>query len=225
MFLEDNHPSLNRFCPIPKQEDHGFYPSVNRFSGTGFSSLGGRFLGTPPKAGCCAWGSIGEEVMYLMGRMLKTLLLILLFTFSGILKGEVALSQCRMNATPIHFGNYDAFSSAPLDGVGAITVNCSGNVGRATVTLSVSSTSGSFNPRRMKRSGGSDLLGYNVYTDTTRTAIFGDGTGGTSSVRLRRPPGPHAPWSGSTSMYGRIPPGQDVSVGSYSDTLTATVTP
>ena len=160
-----------------------------------------------------------------MGRMLKTLLLILLFTFLGIFKGEVVLSQCTMNATPIGFGNYDAFSGAPLDGVGTITVNCTGNVGRATVTLSVSSTSGTFNPRRMKRSGGSDLLGYNVYTDATRTAIFGDGTGGTSLVSPRRPPGRPAPWGASIAMYGRIPPGQDVSVGTYSDTLTATITP
>jgi len=149
----------------------------------------------------------------------------LLFTFLGIFKGEVALSQCTMNATPIGFGSYDAFPSAPLDAVGTITVNCSRNVGRATVTLSVSSTSGTFNPRRMKRSGGSDLLSYNVYTDATRTAIFGDGTGGTSLVRPRRPGGPRVPWSASISMYGRIPPGQDVSVGTYSDTLTATVTP
>jgi spore coat protein U-like protein len=160
-----------------------------------------------------------------MGRMLKTLLLTLLFTLFGIFKGEVALSQCTMNATPIGFGNYDVFSGAPLDAAGTITVNCSGNVVRATVTLSVSSTSGTFNPRRMKRSAGNDLLGYNVYTDVTRTAIFGDGTGGTSDVRLKRPSGPPAPWSGFTNMYGRIPPGQNVSVGTYSDTLTATVTP
>jgi len=163
--------------------------------------------------------------MYWIGRMFKTLLLILLFTFLGIFKGEVAFSQCSMNATPVSFGNYDTFSSAPLDAVGTITVNCSRNVGRATVTLSVSSTSGTFNPRRMRRSAGSDLLDYNVYTDAARTTIFGDGTGGTSRIRPRRPPGPRVPWSANITMYGRIPPGQDVSVGAYSDTLTATVTP
>ena len=161
-----------------------------------------------------------------MSRILKTFLLILLFTFLGICKAEIGLGQgCRMNATPIGFGNYDVFSGAPLDAVGAITINCSGSVRRATVTLSASSTSGTFNPRRMRRSAGTDLLDYNVYTDVARTAIFGDGTGGTSPVRRTRPSGPRVPWSTSISMYGRIPSGQDVSVGTYSDTLTATVTP
>ena len=160
-----------------------------------------------------------------MGRMLKTLLLMLPFTFFGIFNGEVALSQCTIDTTPIIFGNYDVFSNAPLDGTGTITVSCSANVVWATVTLSVSSTSGTLNPRRMKRSGESDLLDYNVYTSATRTAIFGDGTGGTNNVRVRRPPGRPAPWRRLTNMYGRIPPGQDVPSGNYSDTLTATVTP
>jgi spore coat protein U-like protein len=163
--------------------------------------------------------------MYWMDRTLKTFLLVLLFTFFAIFKGEVAFSQCTMNSTPIHFGNYDTFSSAPLDAVGTITVNCSGNVRRANVTLSVSSTSGTFKPRRMKRSLGNDLLDYNVYTDAARTAIFGDGTGGTSRVRPSRPAGPRVRWNASITMYGRIPPVQDVSAGTYADTLTATVEP
>jgi spore coat protein U-like protein len=160
-----------------------------------------------------------------MTRILRTFLLILLFTFLGIFKAEIGLCQgCTMNATPINFGNYDTFSGVPLDAVGTITINCTWLVWTATVTLSVSSTSGTFNPRRMKRSGGTDLLDYNVYTDVARTTIFGDGTGGTSRVSARSP-SLFRPWSANISMYGRIPPGQDVSVGTYSDTLTATVTP
>jgi spore coat protein U-like protein len=163
--------------------------------------------------------------MDVIGRPLKILLLILIVVFLGVFKAEIGLCQgCSMNATPINFGNYDVFSSTPLDAIGTITVNCSGYVGRATVTLSQGSY-GTFSPRRMKRSGGADLLDYNVYTNATRTAIFGDGTGGTSRILPRRPPGPRVPWSASINMYGRIPAGQNVSVGTYSDTLTATVTP
>jgi spore coat protein U-like protein len=169
---------------------------------------------------CCKDGG----VMYLMSRTIKTLLLVLLFTFLGVLKVEMALSQCTINVTPMSFGNYDTFSSTPLDAVGTITVNCAANVNKGNVTLGPSSTSGTFNPRRMKRSGGADLLDYNVYTDVTRTVIFGDGTGGTSDIGIKRA-GTPAPWSESIVIYGRIPPGQDVSAGTYSDTLTATVNP
>jgi spore coat protein U-like protein len=163
--------------------------------------------------------------MCLMTRILRTFSLIFLFTLLGILKAEVGLCQgCTMNATPINFGNYDVFSSPPLDAVGTITINCTWLVWNATVSLGVSSTSRTFNPRRMIRSGGTDLLDYNVYTDVARTAIFGDGTGGTSQVSVRSP-SMFRPWSANISMYGRMPPGQNVSVGTYSDILTATVTP
>jgi len=163
--------------------------------------------------------------MHWMTRVLKTFLLILLFTFLGMFKGEVALSQCTINTTPVNFGNYDAFSSTPLDAAGIITVNCSRDVVWAHVTLGASSTSGTFNPRRMRRSAEADLLAYNVYSDVTRTVIFGDGTGGTSGFDFKRPTGRPQPWSQTINIYGRIPPGQDVPVGTYSDTLTATVTP
>ncbi len=163
--------------------------------------------------------------MYLVARILRTILLILLFTFLGIFKAEVGLCQgCRMNATPINFGNYDVFLSTPLDAVGIITLNCDRHVRTATVTLN-QGLYGTFSPRRMKRSGGTDLLDYNVFTDVTRTAIFGDGSGGSSSVFVNRPGPGNRDWIANINMYSRIPPGQNVSVGSYSDSLTATVTP
>jgi spore coat protein U-like protein len=184
----------------------------------------GAFLGNPAEGGALSVEFHRGGLMYLMCRIIKTSLLMLLFTFLGIFEAEIALSQCTMNATPINFGNYDAFSSTPLDATGTITVNCAAIVNKVNVKLGVSSSSGSFNPRRMKRSGGSDLLDYNIYTDVTRTVIFGDGTGGTSDIGIKRA-GTPAPWSENIGMYGRISPGQEVSAGTYSDTLTATVNP
>ena len=163
--------------------------------------------------------------MYWMNRIVKTFLLVVLFTFLGFLKAEIGLCQgCTMNTTSINFGNYDVFLSTPLDAVGTITINCDRHVRTATVTLN-QGLYGTFNPRKMKRSGGADLLDYNVYNDVTRTAIFGDGSGGSSRVFVSRPGPANRDWSANISMYGRIPPSQNVSVGTYSDTLTATVTP
>jgi len=155
--------------------------------------------------------------------MTKKISIILFLLFCGILKAEIAVSGCTIGVTPINFGTYDTFSSTPLDTAGTITVNCTGDVNKADVTLGVSSTSGGFNPRRM-RSGGNDLLDYNIYTNVTRTVIFGDGTGGTSDVQVKRQGKPE-PWSEIVSMYARIPPGQDVAAGTYTDALTATVNP
>jgi spore coat protein U-like protein len=105
-----------------------------------------------------------------------------------------------------------------------INLNCE-NVPWVDLKLGVSSTSGTFNPRRMKRSGGSDVLEYNIFIDATRTVIFGDGTGGTQTIRVHKPPGTpaKAPWSSQVTIYARIPPGQDVPAGGYSDSLTITV--
>jgi spore coat protein U-like protein len=157
--------------------------------------------------------------------MIRIILIMIIFFF-GIFKIDTALSQCTINVTPINFGNYDIFSSIPLDTTGMITINCV-DVVWAEVKLGVSLTSGTFNPRRMRRSGGADLLDYNIYTNTSRTVIFGDGTGGTEIVEIHKPPGTPRPepWSRTINMYGRIPPGQDVSAGTYSDTVTATVNP
>lgn len=157
-----------------------------------------------------------------MNRTNKIILLTLPF-FLLILKVELAISGCTINTSPIRFGIYDPFLSIPSDTKGTITINCTSEVVKATLTLSQSSTSGSFNPRQMKGSGGTDLLNYNIYTDIARTIIFGNGAGGTGDIGIKRPTGPPAPWSQMIDIYGRIPPGQNVSVGSYSDTLTVTI--
>jgi spore coat protein U-like protein len=157
-----------------------------------------------------------------MSRNIKTIMTLLSIVI-GILNADISLSQCTIGTTAVSFGNYDVFLSIPTDATGTITVNCLRRENKATVTLGVSSTSGTFNPRRMKRSGGNDLLDYNIYTDPARTLILGNGTGGTSDIGLKRPTGPPADWSENIIIYGRIPPGQDVSAGTYSDTLMATV--
>ncbi|HXS20313.1 MAG TPA: spore coat protein U domain-containing protein, partial [Steroidobacteraceae bacterium] len=82
-------------------------------------------------------------------------------------------------------------------------------------TVSMSAGSGTLTSRVMK-SGGSQL-DYNLYTNSTHTTIWGDGTSGTVKVS--------ATSLGATyTVYGLIPALQNVPVGSYSDTVTVTVT-
>jgi len=138
-------------------------------------------------------------------------------------KADIAMGFCSVSATPMGFGSYDVFLDIPSYTAGTVTVNCMSEVQRARLTAGPSQTSGTFNPRQMKHSAGTDLLNYNVFTDAPGSIIFGDGTGGTTSINLRRPVGKPAPWSEFINIFGKIPPGQNVSVGSYSDTLTITI--
>ena len=131
-------------------------------------------------------------------------------------------SQCSISTTGINFGSYDILSAAPTDSTGSISISCNGNVSTVAISIGASSVSGSFQPRDM-RSGLSPsyLLSYNLYTDSSRSVIWGDGTLGTQTVII-------SPVKRNTTynqiIYGRIPTSQDVYYGPYSDTLTVTVT-
>lgn len=143
-----------------------------------------------------------------------------------LLTASAADAGCTMSVTNVSFGTYDVFVSAPLDSnSGWVHVNCTADVNRAAVTIGPSAVTGGFNPRGMKHTTGSDVLNYYIYTSSARTAIWGDGTRGTNVVEPRRPGGKPAPWNAQLIMYARIPAGQNVSQGSYSDNLTVTVMP
>lgn len=157
--------------------------------------------------------------MKLLGSIV--ILCILFFIIAGS-----ARAVCTMSVTNVSFGAYDVFGTTPVDSdSGRVNISCTSDVNKATITIGKSTTSNSFNPRQMKLTTGTDVLSYNIYTTSARTAIWGDGTGGTSTVRENRPSGKPQPWTSVLTMYGRIPAGQNVSVGSYSDNITVTVTP
>lgn len=121
-----------------------------------------------------------------------------------------AAPSCKnISVTPLGFGAYDVFVASPLDSAGTISYSCPRRTMPA-VDISAGN-SGSFSPRYLQQAGGADQLAYNVYVDAARTQVWG-----TTPVPL--PSGKRR----STPYYGRIFALQDVSVGSYSDTLVVT---
>lgn len=151
------------------------------------------------------------------GSVLPFLLLLPFF-----LGGE-ARAACKVAATGVSFGAYDVFAPAPLDSTGSVIVSCD-EVPPPDVVIEIgpSSGSGGFNPRQMRHPSRPDRLGYNLFTDVARSAVWGDGTAGTQTVFLKNVKRKKPPVV--TTIHGRIPPGQNVSAGSYSDTLTVTIT-
>jgi spore coat protein U-like protein len=132
-----------------------------------------------------------------------------------------AFAACTVTTTGINFGNYDVFNTSPLNSTGSVTVSCdSSPPPDVTISIGQSPTSGGFIPRKMKNTILADTLSYNVYQDAAGTLIWGDGTGGTSTVYLKnvkknRPV--------ITTIYAIVPPQQNVSIGTYSDLLTVTI--
>lgn len=151
---------------------------------------------------------------------MKLKLQIILIVLMGIYCSEAAFAACTVSSTPVTFGSYNVFSATPLDATGTVTVSCN-ETPPPTVTISIgqSTNSGSFDPRAMKHTASSELLLYNLYTDSNRTYIWGDGSGNTSTVRKKIFKGSPV----ATTVYGRIPPIQDAWSGSYNETLTVTI--
>jgi spore coat protein U-like protein len=125
----------------------------------------------------------------------------------------LAAATCGLNAPGVNFGSYDFQSSQNLDSVGSITVTCDVSTGY-TIALSPG-LAGSFTSRTMQN--GSHPLSYNLYTDPAHISIWGDGTGGSSTVSGS---GTHVDYS----IYGSVPAGQNAYIGSYSDAVTVTLT-
>jgi spore coat protein U-like protein len=147
---------------------------------------------------------------------------ILFITFITLFAAECNAASCSVTTTPVVFNNYDVFSASPTNSSGRIVVNCNLLPSQSMqVAISISTGgSGTFNTRQMKSATNSERLNYNLYTDPSCSAIWGDGSGGTSTVaaRVSRQSSLTAP------VYGTIPARQNLSAGNYSDTLVVTVT-
>ena len=118
---------------------------------------------------------------------------------------------CTIDSSGLEFGIYDPIDPTPLDGTGGITYTCSTHI-LVTIVMT-SGTSGSFD-RTM--TGGVDKLAYDLYLDSARTRVWGDGALGTSVYVELNPPTNAAV---GVPVYGRIPARQSVTEGRYTDNL------
>lgn len=162
--------------------------------------------------------------------------LALLLLILGGISAPLRAADCTISTTGINFTNaYDPTSSAAVTGNGAVSVNCTYTgwdwLSGFSVTASLSQgSSGNYANRTMVK--GSEKLYYNLYADPAFTAVFGDGTAGTSNYPICYP-GWFSGCSGASGsngqpysipIYGRLPGGQDVGAGTYSDSLIARIT-
>lgn len=143
---------------------------------------------------------------------------------SASVAGSALISQAALaehsctfeTVTAVSFGAYSVFDTLPNNnGVGSLVIRCVQGGGPSfAVTLSTGQ-SNSYASRVMK--SGVNQLNYNLYTSSARTTVWGDGTGGSSALAI------NATATTSLSVFGQIPAGQDATVGTYTDSIIATV--
>lgn len=136
------------------------------------------------------------------------------------LAATAAHAACTISTTPLAFGTYNVFSSSPLDSSAQVSFRCTGLI-QLFVTVDLDKGgAATFGARRMQQ--GAENLSYNLYMDAARTVIWGDGTGGTQHYQQLIV----LSLLGQTiniPLYGRIPAGQDVAAGPYTNTVVATI--
>ena len=169
-----------------------------------------RCLGTND---CATGGLSAWRASAIRGAASLAVLMLVLYCPNG------QAQTCTATAMAPVFGVYQPSGSATLAN-GSITVTCMvpAPLGLP-VNYSLSLSMGG-QPSAMQRqlAAGSSRLGYNMYCDSAYTQIWADGsnascvgTGGTGSMQ------------GSVvkvfQVYGRIPAGQYVPAGSYSDAV------
>jgi spore coat protein U-like protein len=129
--------------------------------------------------------------------------------------------NCTTSATALGFGNYTPGNGA-VTGSSTITVNCTKNTGY-TIALNPGSTTGDAFTQRLMASG-ANTLQYNLYTSAALTTVWGDGTGATTTEAGT---GAGLATAATYKVYGNLPDSaanQTAIPGSYTDTITVTVT-
>jgi spore coat protein U-like protein len=126
-------------------------------------------------------------------------------------------AACTLSSTTISFGTYDVFQAGPTDSTGTITYRCDNKDRNVRITISAGS-SGTFTSRMLRNSA--ETMAYNLFLNAGFTQVWGDGTGGTTAYFLHNPPNKK---DVAVTVYSRIPGGQDVPVGNYSDTVVVTL--
>jgi spore coat protein U domain-containing protein, fimbrial subunit CupE1/2/3/6 len=124
-------------------------------------------------------------------------------------------ANCTISAGALAFGAYDpvtANASTDLDQTSTITVACTkGSTGVVSLDNGSNFSGGA---RRMK--AGANFLNYEMYSDSGRTTVWNSSSTQSYTAASKAATG--------LTVYGRVAAGQDVPVGSYSDTVVASIT-
>jgi spore coat protein U-like protein len=139
-------------------------------------------------------------------------------------------ANCTISTSAVGFGPYDPVvtnAATALNGTGSVSIACTkGSAPNITLDLGANAVA---TQRNMKiTGGGTDVLGYQLYqppgtAPNTACTFPGSTVWGTSAGQTFTPTSPANKNSRTYNVCGTVSAGQDVAVGSYQDTVVATV--
>jgi spore coat protein U-like protein len=128
------------------------------------------------------------------------------------------VDSCDVQATNLAFGAYSPSAGSAHNGTSTISVYCTVGTGYS-LGLDVGTGGGGFSARKM--TAGSNEISYNLFTSAARTTVWGDGTASTGTVSGT---GAGLFSAVSHTVYGQIGINQDSAPGTYTSTITVTLT-
>lgn len=138
-------------------------------------------------------------------------------TASALMQVSVTVApNCRISVTDLAFGTYDpivANSDRQLDATADLRMVCT--KGAQAAIMIDSGRNGSHGSRSL--SSGTELVTYDLFRDSARTQRWADADNALHVVAT----GGKDPQL--FTVFGRVPPGQEVPPGVYYDVITATV--
>lgn len=132
------------------------------------------------------------------------------------------LANCHLSTTPLNFGSASLLTSN-VDATATLTVQCTNSTPYSIGLDGGANASGS---QRRMLNGASNYISYNLYTDAARSAAWSTTTSASSCTNgggtcvLGTGTGSNQ----SVTVYGRVPPQISPAVGTYTDTVIATIT-
>lgn len=146
-------------------------------------------------------------------------------TTTGTLTVKITINkECKVNPggeATLDFGSYGVVVANDIDQKSSISVQCTKNTPYS-IGLNAgvnASTEGDVATRRMKGTGANDYVGYQLYSDEGRQTVWGN-TEKKDVVASKTGDGT----AQSYQVYGRVPKSAPIAAGTYTDTVTVTVT-
>ena len=148
-------------------------------------------------------------------------LLRMLAVAAGLAGAGAAQAQLACNissASPMLFGTYNPLLFTDHLAQTSMNIRCTGADYRLMLIRLGPGLYGTVAARNMRSAAGF-TMSYFLYSNSARSIIWGDGTGGTYPNFLIVGPGSNS----TLQMYGRIPQRQNVRVGAYTDIVTVAI--